>query len=449
MTSLPLKFLLATVLGALIGMERESSYVHDVYADRKERFGYLGGIRTYALIALLGAIAGYVSTTPNTPLFVIITSAFFLLIAIYYAVGGWMSKALGLTTELAAIFAFIIGLLVTSNLISTQLVIAISIIVGLILSIKGKSRSFVLGIDKPELDAFLAFAIVALVILPFLPNKAYHLADIGFINNILAAYNIESDVVTQLEIFNPFRLWFIVALITGIDVIGYMMVKLTGNKKGILLTSAVGGFISSTSTTQSLAQQSNKSTNVNELISAAIFANMTSFIQIFILVAPLNSLWLIQITPVLITIILSSLLAGIYFHKKSLDHKNLISTPKLANTEKKIFSIKPAIRFALLLVFIRILTKTSLLVFGESGFLLSSVIASFSGLDAIVINLSELANATITSQSALITLLAVNATNLLSKAFYAYLQADKKFALGFLYSVIFIIGSSFLGYLFI
>ena len=94
------------------------------------------------------------------------------------------------------------------------------------------------------------------------------------------------------------------------------------------------------------------------------------------------------------------------------------------------------------MIVIKIVTKICLIVFGQSGFIISSVIASFAGIDAIIVNLADMAGHTITLKFAFITFPVINATNLLSKSLYSYLQGSKMFALKFLASVLVIILAS-------
>lgn len=449
---LPLKLLLAIILGGMIGLERGWAPGTEEKEETMDR-GDTWGIRTYSLISLLGAISGLLFLFGYLYLSLITTISFFILIFIYYGVGGWMIKSMGLTTELGAIFSFLIGYFVTSNIVPLQLVIAISIVIELILSLKEKSHSFVLGIKRSEIDAFIGFAIIALVILPFLPNQSYHLADSQSIRRLLEAYNANMYFFEQLEIINPFKLWFIVALITGIDIFGHALAKILGKDKGVVMTSAVGGFVSSTSTIQSLARRSRSDTNVNELVTAATIANLTSFFQIFFLVAPLNSRWMVSITPVLMVIIVSTILTSIFFHLKDRKKMTVISEEQEGDyyypDEKEVFSIKHALTFAVLLILVRIFTKAALILFGQSGFLATSILASFSGIDAVVVNLAELANNVIPSQAALLTLLFVNATNLLSKSAFSFTQGKREFSLKLLGSSLFVIMASFLGFYFL
>ena len=220
------------------------------------------------------------------------------------------------------------------------------------------------------------------------------------------------------------------------------------------MTSAVGGFISSTLTIHSLAMKSKNNTNISELVTAAMVANLTSFIQVFVLVAPLNSKWLVSITPVLMTIIGSTLLMSFVFYLKDRKKMSVISHSQSENVDpinddNKVFSLKHALLFALLLITVRILTKAALILYGESGFLASSVLASFTGIDAVVINLAELADKAISAKSALFTLLFVNATNLLIKVIYSVPKAKKEFCIKLLVSSLVVIGTSFAGYYFL
>jgi len=170
--STPLKLLLAIFLGAAIGLERESPYKEGIIDQDKYEIGRLGGLRTFSLISLLGAITGLLTLGGNFSLFLIITITFFCLIIVYYAVGSVLIKSTGLTTELSALYAFLIGFFVAAEIFPIQLTIAITVVLALILSLKEKTKTFVMGVQRAEIEAFLGFAIVALVILPFLPKQS-------------------------------------------------------------------------------------------------------------------------------------------------------------------------------------------------------------------------------------------------------------------------------------
>ncbi len=442
--SVPLKLILALVLGAVIGLERESH--EKKKQSRKEALGTIG-VRTFSLITALGAIAGLLREDYFS-LFLLINATFMALLIAYYTLQSLLTKDQGITTEIAIIFSYLIGLLIILEIFPIQLVLAITIVLVLILARKGEIKALVAGIKRSEINAFISYAIIALVILPFLPNQSFFLADIPNLEMILSPYGIDLGKLSQIEIINPFWLWLIVALITGVEMLGYLLERTVGQKKGWLLTSIAGGFISSTATTQSLAQQSQKGKMVNLLVAAALFANLASFFQVFIFIAPINSLFLVKVTPLILAIVLSALLMGLFFLKikGSSDEEDLPATKERLKREQ-IFALGPALKFASIFLIIRIATKISLALFGSGGFLATAVIASVPGIDAVTINLAEMAGKTINFQTGVLALILVNAANLLSKVIYSFVQGKREFALKFAASVAVMILASLLGLL--
>ncbi|MFA6424397.1 MAG: DUF4010 domain-containing protein [Candidatus Magasanikbacteria bacterium] len=434
------KLVVALLFGAAVGLERESS---------KQGEGSIGGIRTYSLISLLGALCGIFYINNLSIFSIVIAVAFVALTLIYYALGSYTTKDFGITSELAVLFTFVIGLLTVLEIMPMQIVVALFVVLVLLLSIKAKTKALVAGISTQEVNSFISYAIIALVIMPFLPNVGYKLLDIPFLASIFSNFNINLGQFANLELINPQKVWLVVALITGIDVFGYIIGKIIGQKGGFTLTSFVAGFISSTSTTQSLAQKSKKNRLVNSLVGAALLANMSSFFQIFLLVGPLNGRWLVFLLPsILIMILSAAILSALFLKKKEIVVSNVDGEVN-ETKEGKMFSLVPALKFAVLLVFIKLITKICLILFGQSGFVISSLIASLAGLDAVLVNLAEMAGVAITFKFATITFLLVNATNLMSKSVFSFMQGNRKFALNFFLSALVIIASSFVGFIFI
>ena len=434
---LAFKLVLSILFGAAVGLERETGQPQE---------GSAGGMRTYALIALLGAICGIFYINNLVILSLAIAICFFVMILMYYATGSVRTGDFGMTTEVATFFTFIIGMLPMLDIVPLQLIVAIFVVLVMILSIKAKSKQLVQGVSQNEIQSFINYAIISLVILPFLPNIGYSLNSIPVVVQIIQNMNLSIGPFMNLEIINPQKLWFVVVLITGIDVFGYALGRLIGNKSSFTVASFLGGFVSSTSTTQSLALRRQKSHVINYLIGAALLSNMASFMQVFLLAGPLNGQWLISLIPSLLIMIATAGLLSIYFLKK---HEPEITVEERGIKDFKIFSLESALKFAVLITCVKLLTKICLIMFGNAGFIISSIIASFVGMDAIVINLAEMAGPTITLKFALIVFLLVNATNLISKAVYSYLQGTKKFAVRFIIAISIVAISSFAGLLFI
>lgn len=440
LSDLPFRLIMSLIVGAVIGLERETYHQP---ANKKK--GSIG-LRTFSLISTLGTLAG-ILYIHNLPFFVFISSVFGLLVVAYYILQSNLTRDVGITTEIGMVFTYLIGLLIGTNILPMQFILAIVVILVLILSRKEEIQNIIIGIDREEFHAFVSYALIALVILPFLPNSPVSLRNIPGILAFLNTYGIDLKQYASFELINPFRLWFIVALITGIDMAGYALERIIGKKHGRLMASLVGGFISSTSTTQSLAQESKKGEGEAKLVASALFANLTSFLQIFILLAPLNGTFLVKSTPTLACMILTTLVLGLHFFTRKEKLKNRKEAKKKPIEEGEIFALVPALKFALIFVSIKLISKAALIIFGSNGLYITSVIASFTGIDAVLMNVAELAGKTISYQTALITLILVNATNLLSKSFFSFLQGSRRFAFRFFLSVLAIIAASIVGLL--
>lgn len=429
--------MLALIFGATVGLERESSNPNDPH---------VGGIRTFSLISLMGALAGIFYQHGHESLALVIVIGFFVLLISYYVAEALTTRDFGITSELSAIATFILGLMVMLSIIPLQNIVAIFVVIIFVLSLKSRTTQLVAGISRQEVQSFISYAIIVLVAWPVLPDYSYKLNDIPVLPDMLRGFGADLSKFDNLDLINPQKIWMIVVLITGIDVFGYILGRIVGNKNGFALTSFMAGFVSSTSATQSLAQRSSKTKYINHLVGAAILANLASFLQIFLLVGPLNSKWLVAIAPsIIIMVLVAGVISLIYFKKKEPSDEE----DSKSNTSTSIFSLLPALKFAALLIVIKIFTNISLIMFGQSGFIISSVIASFAGLDAIIVTLADMAGKTITFEFAFFTFLMVNATNLLSKSLYSYLQGNRNFAIKFLISVIIIAASGAIWLLFI
>lgn len=417
---------LALVFGAAIGLERESSKPGD------STVGSVGGIRTFALISLMGGLAGVLIIHNFVGVALSLVGGYLILLIAYYVGESKETKHFGITSELSAIATFFIGMLVVLDVIPVQITVAIFVMLVFLMSLKARTTQLMAGISSHEVQAFISYAIIALVALPVLPDYSYKLKDLPVLHDIMQGLNVDLSKFDSLDLINPRKIWLVVVLITGIDVFGYVLGRIVGNRSGFALASFMAGFVSSTSTTQSLAQRSKNAKYVNHLVGAAVLANLASFLQIFLLVGPLNPRWMVSIAPSILLMVLSAaVISWVYFKKEEPKEEEETGTKK----SDSIFSLLPALKFAGILVVIKIVTRICLIVFGQSGFVFSSVIASFAGIDAIIVNLADMAGHSITFEFALLTFLAINATNLLSKSVYSYMQGSRQFALKFFLSM--------------
>lgn len=430
---------LSFLLGSVIGLERE---VNEKKVNTKHDKTALIGLRSFALISLLGTITGFL-ITKFLAMAIILASAFFVLLITLYILDSLRTKDPGITTELAMIYSFIIGFLIPTTIIPTQLVIALTVMVMLFLSRKQQIKKLVKTVDNYEMNALVSYLIIALVILPFLPNTAYAIKDFPPLAHFMESFAFYNDKISSLALFNPYKLWFTVALVTGVDLIGYILEQMFGQRKGWLVTSAVGGFVSSTATTQSLAKESKSQKVINHLVGAAILANIISFLQILLLVSPVNSQYALKLLPVVFFMIITGAATLFFFFRTK--EKQKVKEVKKDGKTPNIIDISFALKFALLYISIGILAKIALVLFGNNGLFVVIGLGALVGLDAAILNTAQLAGSQISWDIALYAFIMANAINLLAKTFYSRVFGTPGFAMKFFIAACIIICGSFLG----
>lgn len=424
------KLIISLIIGAVIGLERESQ-VHNSKSSKKPA-APLVGVRTFSLLTTLGAISGLMFRD-FFPIFILISVTFVVILITYYVLHSFFNRDSGFTTELGILYSFLIGLFIALEIFPIQFTLALSVILVIILSRKSDIQIFLKGMHREEFNAFISYALIAIAILPFLPNKEYSLSNISVIGNFFDSLNPNFERISKTGIVNPFKLWFIVVAITGIDLLGYLFERTIGTKRGRFVASIVGGFISSTATTIAIAQESRKiKKSVDYLVASAVFANVASFFPLLILISLINSNFLIKASPILFLLIISGAICGIYFLKKGAGDNIKPKNNKIEGIkESEIFSLVPALKFALLFLCVTLLTRVGLEVFGQAGFLISSSIAALTGVDAVTINIANLAGKSIDAKTGAFALILMNAVNLSGKTIFSFIQGKKEFAVKF------------------
>jgi uncharacterized membrane protein (DUF4010 family) len=349
----------------------------------------------------------------------------------------------GITTEISVIYTYLIGFLIVTNLLPVQVVAALTVVLVLLMSRKEEIKKFIKDIRQHEINALISFAILAFVILPFLPNQTFALSDFHGFENFFNNIGWDISKIAGLELINPFKLWLIVVLITGVDLLGYVLERTIGQGKGWLVASLVGGFVSSTATTISIAQESKTTKNMNPLLAGAVLATLVSFLPVAMILASLNSQLFVSFLPVLASLIISSLMIGFFFLRASSASKNQkVVDSKKIDQSHQIFSLTSALRFMGIYLVINIMSKIAIEFYGSNGFLVTSALGALTGIDAIVINTSQLSGNQISLTLGVWALVLANGVNLLAKTTYSYLQGTREFALKYLLCSVIIITAS-------
>jgi len=188
-----------------------------------------------------------------------------------------------------------------------------------------------------------------------------------------------------LDVLNPYQVWKMVVFISGINFLGYVLVKVVGPKKGIGLSGLLGGLASSTATTLSFSQRSQTQEGLDKPFAVAIIAGwVLMFFRVIVEVAVVNNRLLPEIWPVMTAMGCSGLLYALYlyFSQTAVDEEELdLSNP---------FELGPAIKFGLIFALVLFVTKAAEVYIGEKGLYFTSFLAGLADVDAITLSIAGL-----------------------------------------------------------
>jgi len=399
------------LIGIMIGLQRE------MHAQRKGEFSF-AGTRTFALIALFGYLSAWVQTKA---LFFLPVSFFVfgLIVLASYITKTTKSTHHGATTEMAAIITYILGAMLFFSLESY--VIFLAVVMLFLLEIKSNILKIESHITPEDLNSATLFLLMSFVVLPLLPDK----------------------MIGPFEIFNPYRTWLMVVLIAGISFIGYVAIKLLGNKRGIYLTGIFGGLVSSTAVSITLSKlYTLQNRYLKNFAGGIAIASTIMYLRVLLETSFFN----LSLTKALAIPYLSAALIGFIFvfflYKNAEQHKIAqieINKNPLALSE----ALKLGLLFGLIFGAIGIFEEK----FGNSGVYLISFLSGFTDVDAITLSLSQLAHKKITQEAAVYGIIIASSVNSLVKLGIVFVLGGKK--LGFLMGLFYLltIGALFTGIL--
>lgn len=413
-----INFVIALFIGALLGLERE----HNQLTTKIVRFA---GIRTFTLISLFGALLGYISKEILQGYAFSITGLIIVsLLALFSYIAGYLKyKDTTATTEVAAIFCYILGMLTTIGFV--EVAIMLGIVIAALLTFKAKIHGVISNIKNNELFAIVEFAILSLVILPLLPNKNYSPLDVPVLKDILSFF-ISSDILAQLDVFNLYSMWLMVILVAGISLLGYILVKYLGANKGYGITGLVGGLASSTAVTLSMSHESKIHRKVvSPFVIAVVLASATAFIRVMAEVAVVNNnLLKLVIIPLGIMGLVGYLCAFLLYLKGK---GNEVKTKEIKF--KQPFSISSALKFGLFFVLIVFVAKVAQIIAGTTGIYFASLLSGLADVDAITLTMSSLSKAgQIADKVAVTAIILAVSMNTLVKSGIAWTLGERKFA---------------------
>lgn len=365
-----LKILYALGIGVLIGLER--SLVPPLTGTCKPEKTATGppevpdtllGVRTFSILSLGGFTAALVGTDYPWAAPVIVAGLIAIVIAMYFHVGH---EDPGITTEIAAVTCCGLGVLCHHHPHAAG---ALALLITSLLALKRFMPIALQRLKRVELTDTLKFLAIILIVLPLLPNRP------------LDTYGV----------FNPYKVMFLVILISGISFVGYFLTKFLGAEKGLGLTGLLGGLTSSTAVTAAMATQAHQTPALeNPCAFATVIANATMFFRVLVVVAILD--WTLM-TRLAWSIGAMSLCAGaaVFFlwvtsRKGTSGGKDNTSGDIIL---KNPFSLGPAIKFSLFFVGILFVAKIANIYLGNKGLYLASLVSGLADVDAITLSIAQ------------------------------------------------------------
>jgi len=345
-----LRFIVALVLGFLVGLERET-------AGAEQKTHVFAGLRTYTLTSLYGfGCAWLFRMNVELALPAGLLSVAALVMVEYLAKSkeghtGW-------TSEVAALLTFGVGAL--ALLADIWVPMALGIIGTVLLSEKAEFGHYVERLDKAEFLAVLKFMLITLIVLPVLPNQEY----------------------TQFQL-NPTHIWQIVILVSSIGFVGYFLSKRLGSKVGLWLSGLLGGIVSSTAVSVAAGRIAQRSPEQSEdALQASLLASSVMYLRILAFVSIINPAFLRLLGWKLIALAAIGLILSVRIKTQSHPANR---TPIGASQNP--FEIRPAVIFAVLYAVVSVITVLVQQAWGNTGLVLLSAVTGVTDIDPFILSL--------------------------------------------------------------
>jgi uncharacterized membrane protein (DUF4010 family) len=381
----------ACVAGALVGVERQQAQAGKEDQD-------FGGIRTFPLVAVLGCVGALLVPAVGAWPLVALLGGVIALVGISHFRAP--DRNLGLTSEIAALVTFGAGAVAGTHLLieeDTQrylFVASISAVTMGLLSLKQPLHGFVARLSPDDLYATAKFVLLALVVIPILPNRTYG----------------------PLDVINPFKIGVMIALVAGISFAGYVAARTIGGGRGLLVTGLIGGLVSSTAVTMTFAGRAKEEPKLTAVSAVAIgAASATMFARIVVVVGAVDRGLLSSLAAPLVTMALVGFGVAAVVYRRDAQEQSSEPVP-LRNP----FELKKAIQFGLLYGVVLFVAKAAQTYLGTAGILGSAVLAGLTDVDAITLSLSELHRQGLAAETAALGITVAAITNTLVKMALAW-----------------------------
>jgi len=222
-------------------------------------------------------------------------------------------------------------------------------------------HGFVSRMDEADIKALARFAVIALGVLPFLPDQP----------------------MGPYDAWNPAKLWWVVVLVTGFSFMAYVANRIFGARRGTITTALIGGAYSSTAVTQSLAQRLGSQREGGAENAGIALATAVMYLRLLLLIGILSTRVLLPFALIILPALVVAWSAGFWLYRKapSVDAPAPPGNP---------IALLPAFGFVIFVAFAAVAAKWAAGRFGEQGIALLLLIVGSTDVDTAIITLGGL-----------------------------------------------------------
>lgn len=382
-------------VGLLVGLEREQQAPRGAEHPRL----FIGGSRTFPLVALSGAVASLLGRRFGVAIPLAVLGAVVVFVAIPYWADVRRGIDRGITTEVAFVLTYLLGAVLPTKVIEPAswryvVVAAVAVAMTVLLSLKPALHGIAERASRTDVYAVLKFLVLAVIVLPLLPNKTFG----------------------PLRVLNPFAIGLFVVLIAGLSFVGYVAVRILGPGRGLGLTGLLGGLVSSTAVTVSFARRARTDPGLADGYAlAVVLASTVMFVRIGVLVAVVDPALLPRLLWPLVLMTVAGSVAAYLLHRRFRRGRPAGAATAEAVPVENPFELATALRFGALFAVVLLVTKAATVYLGSPGTYLAGALAGTTDVDAITLSMASLAHGGLLPQVAATTIILGAASNTLAK----------------------------------
>lgn len=375
---------LALALGFVIGLERG-------WKERDEGEGQrAAGIRTFSLIGLLGGIFGSMSLGGEQ----VLLAAGFVATAAVMAAFIWRENeregVYGATTMVAALVTYMLGALAVLG--DMKVAAGAGVVTVALLAYKSTLHGFLARVTARELRSGLLLLAMTFIALPLLPNHA----------------------IDPWGALNPHQLWLMTILIAAVSFVGYLAVKLVGPSRGLVLAATLGGLVSSTVVTLTLARLArDNAARINLLAGSILAAGVVMMVRVLVVAGVLNlPLALALAVPLVAAAVFQAIAAWLLIGREG---RGSQERPQDL-VHKNPFLLSEVLKFGAILGVVMLAAGIARSLFGNSGLMVVAGISGLADVDAITLSVANMGGQAVAGVAPILLAVGVNST---AKAVYA------------------------------